>query len=318
MTLVLALVVGAVVFLAARIVAARLRSARLRRRMAPHLATRVDAARREESPRTPADRGRRLLDRIENVLSSYRSWQTFSRRVERAGVRRRPVDVLAAAAVAAFLLFMLTASGGSALVMLFAFVSPFVLTWAGLGLLAQRRLRTFDEQLPDLLNALAASLRAGHGFLHALQAIAADAPDPAGAELKRVLAETRVGRPLEDALADLGRRVPSRDFVYVLTAIGVQRQVGGSLAGLFETVNDTVRQRQQFARKVRALTAAGRTSANMLIALPFGLALLLSLIDHRYLVPLFSSHVGQILVIAGSLSMLVGAVIVHRIVSFKG
>ena len=84
-----------------------------------------------------------------------------------------------------------------------------------------------------------------------------------------MLTETRLGRPMDEALAEMAERVGSKNFRFVITAVTIQRQVGGSLAGLFDMVADTVRQRQQFARKIRALTAMGRMSAYVLVGLPF-------------------------------------------------
>jgi tight adherence protein B len=239
-------------------------------------------------------------------------------RLEQAGVERRPIDVVAALAAAAVVVALFAVAAGSIFLAFLIVISVPAVGWLVLGTLADRRVKAFDEQLPDVLAALASSLRAGHGFLQSLQAVAHDAPTPTGPELRRALAEMRLGRPAEEALAGVAARIPSKDFSYVLTAIAVQRQVGGSLASLFETVNATVRQRQQFARKVRALTATGRTSAWSLVALPFGVAALMSLINHSYLVPLFTSATGRLMIFAGLASLLVGTVLVRRIVIFKG
>jgi tight adherence protein B len=313
MNVAFALFVGAGVFLTARVFFTRLRAARLERRVGAYVATPQREQRRDE----PHGRAASALDALDRALARHPAWHTVEARIERAGITRRPVELFAGLLVATLLFCMLAAAGGSPAPVLLALVVPPATAWTACGILAQRRLQAFDEQLPDLLSALAGSLRSGHGFLHSLQTIAADAPEPAGRELRHVLAETRLGRPVEDALADLGSRIPSRDFKYVLTAIVVQRQVGGSLAGLFDTVNETVRQRQQFTRKVRALTAAGRLSAYALLALPIGLALLLSLVNHHYLSPLFDTHLGRLLILAGATSMLIGGVIVRRIVSLE-
>lgn len=313
----LAALVALAVFAAARLALTRRSARRLERLVRTHVGAPA-AGVRPEPPRTASQGGlAAALDAVEDALEGRRRWERFVLRVERAGVAWRPAAVLAAVAAATLVLLLAAAATGSPEAAVLALAAPAVLTWSLLGVRAQRRLRAFDAQLPDLLSGLGASLRAGHGFLQCLQAVAADLPDPAGRELRRALAEARLGRPVEDALADVGRRVPSRDFVYVLTAIAVQREVGGSLAGLFETVNDTVRQRQQFARKVRALTATGRTSAYTLVALPVGVALLLSLVDHAYLAPLFATHVGRLMLLVSTASMVVGTVVVRRIVSFE-
>ncbi len=134
-------------------------------------------------------------------------------------------------------------------------------------------------QLPEILDTLAASLRAGHGFDHGLQTVATDVGEPAGREFRRVIAEVHLGRSLEDALADLGQRIRSEDLQFVLDAIAIQRQVGGSLAELFELVATTVRAREQFRRNLRAITGQVRISANVLTGLPVVAAVLLTLVN---------------------------------------
>lgn len=259
----------------------------------------------------------RLLQLTEKRLHG-RAWDRFSSRVERADLSFRPVELLYAATGAAIVLCVLglVTFGGVAVVVAPLLVWAVVRTW--LGARARRRLKAFEEQLPDILASLAGSLRAGHGFLQSLQAVAADSPEPARKELRRALAETRLGRPIEDALADLGRRLPSEDFVFVLTSITVQRQVGGSLAGLFETVNDVVRQRQQFARKVRALTSTGRASARLLAVLPFALLALLTAVNHSYTAPLFTTQAGRLMLLGSVVSVTLGSLVLRRIASLKG
>ena len=123
---------------------------------------------------------------------------------------------------------------------------------------ANRRAAAFEDQLPDLLMSIASTLKAGHSFKQGIQAVVDEGIEPAGKELKRVLAESRLGRPLEDALAQMAERLKSENFAFIVTAVNVQNQVGGSLAGLFDTVADTVRQRQQFARKIKGWWRWGR------------------------------------------------------------
>ena len=120
------------------------------------------------------------------------------------------------------------------------------------------------NQLPDLLVTLAASLKAGHSFKQGIQTIVDEGHEPASKELGRVITDTRLGRPMDEALSETAERIGSKNFAFVITAVTIQRQVGGSLAGLFDMVADTVRQRQQFARKIKGLTAMGRASAYVL------------------------------------------------------
>jgi tight adherence protein B len=110
-------------------------------------------------------------------------------------------------------------------------------------------------------------------------------------------------------------RIGSPDLEYVATAVNVQSQVGGSLAGLFDTLSDTVRERQRHARKVRALTSMGRMSAGILISLPFGLTLIMSVINPSYMAPMFTTSVGHVLIGFCLVSMTIGGLILKRIVS---
>jgi len=116
----------------------------------------------------------------------------------------------------------------------------------------------------------------------------------------------------------MAARVGSENFEFAITAVTIQRQVGGSLATLFDMVAETVRQRQQFSRKIRSLTAMGRMSAYTLVAIPFFIAGMIMLTDKSYLSPLLHTSLGHILIIVGMTMMIIGSLILKKIVSFKG
>jgi tight adherence protein B len=183
---------------------------------------------------------------------------------------------------------------------------------------ATRRIRAFDNQLPDLLITIAASLKAGHSFRQGIQSVVEEGIDPAAKEFRRVLTETQLGKPMDDALSDLGTRIGSKNLTFVINAVTIQRQIGGSLAGLFDMVADTVRQRQQFARKVRGLTAMGRMSAYVLIGLPIFVGVVVTLLNPAYMSPLYHTGTGQKVLVAGLLMILTGSAIIKKIVSFRG
>ena len=174
------------------------------------------------------------------------------------------------------------------------------------------------HQLPDLLVTLAASLKAGHSFKQGIQAIVDEGQEPASKELGRVITDTRLGRPMDEALAETAERIGSKNFSFVITAVTIQRQVGGSLAGLFDMVADTVRQRQQFARKIRSLTAMGRASAYVLIGLPFFVAAAITLLNPSYMDPLYHTSSGHTLMFIGLMMMAFGSLVLRKIVSFRG
>jgi tight adherence protein B len=123
---------------------------------------------------------------------------------------------------------------------------------------------------------------------------------------------------MDQALGDMAERIGSKNLSFVLTAVTIQRQIGGSLAGLFDMVADTVRQRQQFARKIRGLTAMGRMSAYVLAALPFLIALVISVLNPTYMTPLWGTPTGHQLIAVGLVMLATGSLILKKIVSFKG
>jgi tight adherence protein B len=182
---------------------------------------------------------------------------------------------------------------------------------------AKQRVKAFENQLPDLLVTMAAGLKAGHSFRQALQSVVDEDQPPASKELKRVLTETRLGRPMDEALSDMAERIGSKNFEFVITAVTIQRQVGGSLAGLFDMVADTVRNRQQFAKKIKGLTAMGRASAYVLVGLPVFVALMLTLLNSEYMSPLWHTSTGHKLIITMFVMIGIGSLILRKIVNFR-
>jgi tight adherence protein B len=313
----LPLLVGAATFALALLVQRRTTASAAARRVAAYVEPRV--VRPVEHEDLPGARLRRLLAVLEPGLAVVPGWARLEALVARSDLALRPVELVAGVAAGSLaLLLVLLALGAEPLVS----VAVVLFAVAGLRLYLGSRVghrrRAFEEQLPELLMSLGSALRAGHGFNQALQSVAADTSEPAHGEVQRVLAEARLGRPLEDALGDLSARLGSADFDFVLDAIVVQRQVGGSLAGIFGIVGDAVRQRQQFGMRLRALTAMGRMSAIVVLALPFALALLLSLFNHAYLAPLLETGIGRTLLVVSLGLLAVGAAWLMRIVSVRG
>jgi tight adherence protein B len=183
---------------------------------------------------------------------------------------------------------------------------------------ARGRLRRFENQLPDLLITLAASLKAGHSFRQGIQSVVEEGAEPAADEFKRVLTETQLGKPMDNALANMAERVGSSNLTFVVTAVTIQRQIGGSLAGLFDMVAETVRQRQQFARKVKSLTAMGRMSAYVLVGLPFFMAAVVTLMNPAYMAPLWHTGIGHTMVISGVTMIGLGSLMLKKIASVRG
>jgi tight adherence protein B len=290
------------------------RGNRVVRLLEPHL----ERAPQDESSNESKARFAGLLDWTEQALDDLPGSKRLASTIERSGSKLRAGLVPYLACLAAFVLGIAGAIAGappalSLLLMLVGLALPF----AGLSIAARRRTKAFDEQLPDVLATIASTLRAGHGLRPALRAIADDGTPPTSEEFARVLGEERLGRPLDQAIAGMCERIDSADLEYVATAVNVQSQTGGSLAGLFDTLSETVRERQRHARKVRALTALGRISAIVLVALPVGLGALMTLISAEYMSPLFTTSAGHVVIGICVTSMAIGSLFLKRIVSVR-
>lgn len=179
------------------------------------------------------------------------------------------------------------------------FLFVLLLVAAAIQFAGTREKRVFERQLPDTLTLLSTSLRAGYSLLQAVEAVAAEAPQPTGREFGRSIAESRLGRPVVDTMQAIAERMRSQDFQWAVMAIEIQREVGGNLAEVLQTVADTMRQRNRLKGEIRALTAEGRLSAIVLAMLPVVLFAFLYTTNRGYLEPLFSVTAGLIAIGAG-------------------
>lgn len=315
--LAIGLLTGVLVLAAALLLIGSRRGSWLRSRLAAYTGGAARSRKRRREQRAAAFSG--LLRSTERAFGDLRQWKAVQTMLDRGETPLRAAEFfyIVAAAGIGFGLFAAVAGMSPVLILLamaFGALIPFALVYRRM----RTRLNAFETQLPDLLITIAASLKAGHSFKQGLQAIVDEGQPPASDEFKRVLTETGLGRPLDDALVEMSDRVSSPNFEFAITAVTIQRQVGGSLANLFDMVADTVRQRQQFARKIRSLTAMGRMSAYTLVGLPFFIAGAISVLNPNYLSPLFHTSVGHMLLFVGLAMMGTGSLILKKIVSFKG
>jgi tight adherence protein B len=317
-TLALGAFVGFLILLACLFWFSSQRGSKLRARIEPHLAAGpVDARARRQHERAAARA--KVADGVEGVLGNFRQFKQIEVMIERADLPLRAGELVAICGGSAFVFGLVGAVAAlPAVVILGLFAVGAFVPLGYLSFRAGRRIRAFENQLPDLLITIAASLKAGHSFRQGIQSVVEEGAEPAAKEFRRVLTETQLGKPMDAALNDLGARIGSKNLTFVINVVTIQRQVGGSLAGLFDMVADTVRQRQQFARKVRGLTAMGRMSAYVLVALPFGLAAVVTMINPTYMSVLYSTGTGQKIVAVGLLMIAIGSALLRKIVSFRG
>jgi tight adherence protein B len=314
----IAAVVAFLVLLATLFTFAGIKGSWVRSRISVHVGeTRVTskAARKEKRLAMLAN----VFRVTEKLFGKLAIWSRIAKMLERADVPLRTVEFFWIEVGAVVVAFVIGTIIGASLPLVLVLVVvagsiPYAVVWMKM----RKRIRAFEDQLPDLLITIAASLKAGHSFKQGLQAVVDEGHPPANVEIRRVLTTVSLGRPMDDALAEMADRVGSANFEFAITAVTIQRQVGGSLASLFDMVADTVRQRQQFARKIRALTAMGRMSAYTLIAVPFFIAGAVTVLNRSYMRPLYFTTPGRFLCVLGLVMMGLGSLVLRKIVSFRG
>jgi tight adherence protein B len=177
-----------------------------------------------------------------------------------------------------------------------------------------RWLKEAEEALPEFLRGVSSALRAGSSLSQAMALVAGDTPGPLGDEVRRVLRREALGFRVTETLAELSRRIPSRDLGLAVMAITIQREVGGSLADVLNNIVQTIDDRQRLKSEVRVLTAQGRYSGWLLTVLPFGLGFLLWFTDPHYMGLLLTTHLGWAMLGGAALLVGVGGLIINRMV----
>jgi len=260
-----------------------------------------------------------LTERIEGLLQNRNFATKWRTSLARADLKLTVTEFLALHVIASF---------GLALVSFFLW-DNIVLTivLGGVGLFLPRlyvnfkqgkRLIAFEQQLADILGLWVNSLRSGYSVLQALESISREAPDPAAMELRRVVQEVQLGIPMDESLAHLLSRMPSDDLDLVITAVNIQREVGGNLAEILEIISHTIRERVKLKGEVRVLTSQGRVTGYLIGGLPILLALFLAIINPDYVGKLFSNRLCGWPMIAIGLGMIgLGTALIQKIVDIE-
>jgi tight adherence protein B len=181
-----------------------------------------------------------------------------------------------------------------------------------------QRVRAFADQLGDSLNLMVNGLRSGYSVLQAMEAVSREMPPPISTEFARVVQEVQIGLPLDQALGNMLRRIQSDDLDLVVTAINVQREVGGNLAEVLDVISFTIRERVRIKGEVRTLTAQGKYSGYVISFLPIALAFVLFCVNKPYVERLFTSgFCGWAMVICGLLMIGTGFIAIQKIVTIE-
>jgi tight adherence protein B len=215
----------------------------------------------------------------------------------------------------AALTFLLTRA--NLLLVLVALGAGIVGPWLYLGMKQSRRLKAFNSQLAGTLQLLAGSLQAGLSIAQGMDTIVREGAEPVAGEFRRALVETRLGVPIEDALESMAERMMSDDFKWTVMAIRIQREVGGNLAELLLTVAATLREREYLRRQVKSLSAEGRFSAYILLAMPPVLLVYEATVNRGYLDPLIHTPMGWVMLAGMGLLMGIGAFTMKRMIKLE-
>ena len=181
----------------------------------------------------------------------------------------------------------------------------------------KKRINKLVNQLPDVFELLGQALRAGHSLASGMQVIANELPEPAGTEFARVFHEQNLGIKIEDALSNFAERMDVLDVRLFVTAVLIQRQTGGDLSEVLEKISDVIRDRIKLHGTVKALTAEGRLSGYVLLALPFCVFGAMLKINYEYAELLWAHPTGQMMSMFAIVSMIMGWVMIKKIINIK-
>ncbi|MCR5177121.1 MAG: type II secretion system F family protein [Anaerovibrio sp.] len=177
-----------------------------------------------------------------------------------------------------------------------------------------RRQNAFSNQLSDMLKMIADAMRSGYSFMQAMEYISNEMNPPASREVELLIRETNLNVPLETALEHMTQRLQNKDFELVVTAVLIQRQIGGNLSHILDTISVTINDRIKMRREIRTLTAQGRLSGIILAILPLALGALIYIVNPDYLRPLFENEIGYYAIVIALILELIGFIIIRKII----
>jgi tight adherence protein B len=262
-----------------------------------------------------------LLSGIPALNKLLARWSRSSRLqllLEQASMRLRPGKFLLVSAC--------TAVAGGCLALaatrifaffLLGFVAGAILPIAYAFLLRRQRFKKFEAMFPQAIELLVRSTRAGHPFTTSMELIATELAEPIAGEFRRIHEEQKFGLPIRDALLNLAERVPIMDVKFFVTSLMLQRETGGNLAEILEQLSHVIRERFKILRQVRVYTAQGRLTMIILLSLPPGLVLFMSVANPDFMKPLLTDPMGHFLIGLGLLLQTIGFFVIRRIVEIK-
>jgi Flp pilus assembly protein TadB len=286
------------------------------------LVTRIERYGPRHAPAPPAGDGKVASTAVSwtaRLLASGNTDRRLAQRLDLAGISRRPAEwALLGGCASVVLAAVLTTLLGNAFI---GILAGAVGGWLGMRLALSvkigRRRAAFSEQLPNVLQLVAGSLQSGFSLPQALDAVVREETQPAAGEFSRALAEARLGVDLGVALDGVAGRMESDDLRWTVMAIRIQREVGGNLAEVLRNTVDTMRERAYLRRHVQALSAEGRLSAYILVALPVLVGGWLLLTSRTYMRPLYTTAPGVLMLVSSVVLVIVGALWMRKLIKVE-
>jgi tight adherence protein B len=257
-----------------------------------------------------------LVNMVERATSGRRFSNKLAVRLQRAGWKWKPAEFMVAQGLCAGVglgVAVIAAPTLWWLCLILGWVMPQLL----LARAEKQRLKTFELQLPDALAIIANALRSGYSFLQAMDVVSREMPDPIAKEFGLVIRETRVNIPLDEALGNLVQRVRSDDLDLVVTAVLIQRQVGGNLSEVLERISGTIKDRIKLQGEIRTLTTQGRFSGWIVSLLPAALAVVMQVVSPGYLDPMIQHPVGWLLIFVALVMQGIGIVMIKNMINLE-
>lgn len=266
------------------------------------------------------ERSAALTDRVNKAVARSSFGEQLARSLSRADMKFKPGEFLSLIVIMVIVfgggLYFL--GGQNVISLLIGVAAGIVLPIMYVRREQNRRLIRFGDQLPDMINLMVNGLRAGYSTMQALESVSKEMPSPLNDEFRRVVQEMQLGVTMEHALENLLRRVPSPDLDFIITAVNVQREVGGNLAEILDNISHTIRERIRIKGEIRILTTQVVTSGRILTMIPFFLALALWFVNREYMMEFAKDpFCGGIAIGLALVMIMVGSFIMNRIAKIE-
>ena len=271
------------------------------------------------APPNEASDWRKRIQSLGSVFDTTSWAKRAENKLVQAGLNLRASEfaVITIGSMLLLMLFLFLVSGGSLLMAFIGLVLGYILPILIVKRKISLRRKKFNSQIADALVLISSSLRSGYSFMQAIEMVSREMQPPISEEFYRVLREINLGVTTDEAMNHMAERINSVDLDLVVTAVLIQRQIGGNLTEILDNIANTIRERVKIAGHIRTLTAQGRLSGAIISLLPFVMAFVIYIINPNYIMPLFTQTAGYWMLIMAVVSEFFGIMVIKNIVDIK-